>query len=200
MTAPRHLWSGDWRRESAAAAEEIAERRRPTDAPDEPQAPEPPPAGPSALERAYRALRDANTRRARRAVLIGVAVLAVVGVAYGATSALTTSGTPSLPVVQGSSVPRGGQAWLGVDATSFPVITGAMVVDVAPGSPADAAGLEPGEVITAIANHPVQTPADLQSALASLHAGQRVEIEYQLGPGQSTYTAQATLQSPPAGP
>lgn len=199
MTAPRHLWSGDWQRESAAAAEELGERRGLAETPAEPHAPEPPPAGPSAFARVYRALRQANTREVRRAALIGVAVLAVLGAAYGAISALTAGGTPSLPAVQRPSMASGGQAWLGVDTTDFP-INGAMIVDVVPGGPADAAGLQPGEVITRIDNHPVQKAADLDSALTGLHAGQAVQIEYQLGPGQNTYTTQAILQSRPAGP
>jgi predicted metalloprotease with PDZ domain len=199
MAAPRHLWSGDWRNESAAAAEQLPDRRRPTDAPAEPQAPEPP-AGPSALERGLRALRNANTRSVRRAALIGVAALAMAGAAFALVSAITTRATPSQPAVARTPVSTSGTPWLGVDTTSFPVITGAMIVDVAPGSPADAAGLEPGEVITGIDNHPVQTPADLDAALAGLHAGQQVQIQYQLGPGQSTYTTQVTLRSRPAGP
>ncbi len=199
MAAPRHLWSGDWRRESAAAAEELADRRRPADAPAEPEASEPSP-GPSALERGIRALRDANTPGVRHLALIGIAALVIAGAAYGAVSALSTAGTPSPPAAQGTPVFTTGQAWLGVDTTSFPVITGAMIVDVAPGSPADAAGLQPGDVITGIDEHPVQTPADLDSALAALHAGQSVRIQYQLGPGQSSYTTQATLRSRPAGP
>jgi PDZ domain-containing protein len=184
MTAPRHLWSGDWQRESDAAAEELAERRRPFEAPAEPPPPELPPAGPSALARAYSALRNLDPRQVRRAALIAAAALVIAGASYGVVSALGPSASP----------------WLGVDATSFPVITGAMIVDVAPGSPADAAGLKPGEVITGIGNRPVQTPADLNSALAGLHAGQRVQIEYQLGPGVSRHTTQATLQPQPAGP
>ena len=199
MTSPRHLWSGDWERESAASAEELADRRRPADAPAEPQAPERAPR-PSALERAIRAVRAANTRNARRAALIGLGALLVAGGAYAAVSTLSAPGTSSLPVAQPTPVSNTREAWLGVDTTSFPVITGAMIVDVAPGSPADAAGLQPGDVITQINNTPVQTPADLDSALAGLHAGQQVQIQYQLGPGGGTYTTQATLQPGQAGP
>lgn len=202
MTAPRHLWSGDWQRESAAAAEEFAKRRGPADAPAEPPPAEPPPAEPapappSPLARYLAALRGVDGRRVRRAVLIGVATLLSVGAAYAAVSALTsTADNPA-----GAQHASGGgiaRAWLGVDTTSFPLSAGAMIVDVVPGSPADAAGLQPGEVITEVDSHPVQTPADLESALAGLHAGERAQIGYQLGP--STYTTQVTLQIRPPGP
>jgi S1-C subfamily serine protease len=73
---------------------------------------------------------------------------------------------------------------------------GAMVMDVIPASPADAAGLQPGDVITQIANRPVQVPSDLESALAGMHAGQQIEIQYERGPISST--TQATLRARPA--
>src|SRR5262249_27387047 len=81
--------------------------------------------------------------------------------------------------------------WLGVDTTSFPLGGGAMVVDVAAGGPAEAAGLQPGDVITQIDSRPVATPADVASAIAGMHPGQQVEIGYTRGP--ITYTTQATL-------
>ena len=71
-----------------------------------------------------------------------------------------------------------------------------MVVNVVPGSPADVAGLELGDVITQIGNRPVQVPSDLESALAGMHAGQQIEIQYERGPISST--TQATLRGRPA--
>jgi S1-C subfamily serine protease len=197
MTAPRHLWSGDWRRESATAAQEFAERRGPIDAPAEPPLAKPPAARASALDRIVAALRNVDARRVRGVVLIGVATLLSAGAAYGAVSALMTSGTQK-PGVQQSSRFSGGPAWLGVATASFPPTNGAMIVDVVPGSPAAAAGLQPGELITEIDNHPVQSPADLDSALAGLYAGQQAQIGYQLG--SSTYTTRVTLKARPSGP
>jgi membrane-associated protease RseP (regulator of RpoE activity) len=197
MTAPRHLWSGDWQRESAAAAEERAARRHPDEAPVEPP-PAESPRGPSALGRALAAMRDANFRRIRGAVLIGIATLLSAGAAYAGVSALESSGTANPARSQHASAVSRPRAWLGVQTTSFPLTDGAMIIDVLPGSPADAAGLRPGEVITEVDNRPVRTPADLESALASLHAGDRARIGYQLGP--STYTTQVVLQPRPSGP
>src|SRR2546423_14225339 len=76
MSAPRHLWSGEWRRESAAVAEELAQRRGQSEPPAEP-ATEPQPAysRPSAAERAAAWLRSWTASfdrpRLRKALLVG---------------------------------------------------------------------------------------------------------------------------------
>lgn len=220
MTQPRHLWSGDWRRESAEAAERLAARRasRAERAPAEPaEAAERPPVEPGpprvslldrlraalagvqpAFARIRAALGHVDARRLRRDVLLGIGILLTAAVAYAVVSALRTSDThPSTPS-RSSSVVRSGPAWLGADTTDFPLASGAMVVNVTPSSPADMAGLEPGDVITAINNQPVQSASDLGSALAGLHAGQRVAVTYQQGP--SSYTTEVTLQAHPPGP
>jgi PDZ domain len=216
MTPPRHLWSGDWRRESAEAAHRLAERRGPVDAPTEPRDAEPPTPRPSALDRFRAALQDielprlrrrvtiparlrsADARRIRGAVLLGAAMLLAAGAAFAAVSALRTSGSHASSASQTPSASSIRPGWLGVDTALFPLTNGAMIVDVTPGSPADNAGLQPGEIITEIDGRPVQGPGDLEAALAGMHAGQRVQIGYEQGP--STYTAQVTLRARPPGP
>ncbi|HTX33105.1 MAG TPA: PDZ domain-containing protein [Solirubrobacteraceae bacterium] len=212
MSPPRHLWSGDWRHESAEAAQRLAERRSPVEEPAEPPEVEPPPRGPSALDRLRAALhkielprlriparlRGADARRIRGAVLLGAAMLLAGGVAYAAVAALRSPDTQAPSSSQSSSVSSNRAAWLGADTALFPGTTGAIIVDVVPGGPADAAGLQPGDVITEIAGHPVQGPGDIDSALARMHPGQQVQIAYELGP--STYTTQVTLQGRPSGP
>jgi serine protease Do len=47
-------------------------------------------------------------------------------------------------------------------------VHGAVVEKVMPGSPADNAGLKPGEVITEVDRHPVRSAADVQKALSSV--------------------------------
>ena len=47
-------------------------------------------------------------------------------------------------------------------------VHGAVIEQVAPGSPADNAGLQRGEVITEVNRHPVQSAADVQQALSSI--------------------------------
>lgn len=72
-----------------------------------------------------------------------------------------------------------------------------MVVDVFPGSPAQAAGMEPGDVITRINGHPVVAPSDVTSAVAGRHPGDRLKFQFQ-GSG-TTYSASVPLATPPAG-
>jgi serine protease Do len=74
--------------------------------------------------------------------------------------------------------------------------SGVTIVNVSAGSPADQAGLHAGDVIIQIENQPVQTPTDLESALAGMHAGQQVQIEYDRGP--ILLTTQVTLRAGPA--
>jgi membrane-associated protease RseP (regulator of RpoE activity) len=213
MTPPRHLWSGDWRRESAEASQRLAERRRPAESPSEPPVAEPPPRGPSALQRLWAAIRNVqlpelrgrvaipaalrgpDAHRIRGAVLLGVAMLIAAVGAYAAVAALRSPSTSSPVASRPSSAPNHAPAWLGVDTAFFP--SGAMVVSVEPGSPAATAGLQPGDLITEINGHPVTSPADLQVMLAGMHAGQQVQITYQQGPISNT--VEVTLQARPAG-
>jgi S1-C subfamily serine protease len=129
---------------------------------------------------------------------MALAVLVSAGVAYAAVSALVSSGgggsagAGKAPVAS-SPVGTTAPAWLGVDTINA---GGAMLEDVVPGGPADAAGLLPGDIITQIGNRPVRTPTDVESALAGLHPGQQVEIQYERGPISST--TQATLRAHPA--
>lgn len=200
MTAPRHLWSGDWRRESADAAEKLAERRGPTNVPADLPPTGPAPAHPSARARVLGALRNATGRRFRAVILIGVPTLLSAVAAYGAVSALVASRVQnSAPARQPPGV-SGAPAWLGVKTTSVPLANGAMIVNVAPGSPADAAGLQRGDVITEVDDHSTQTPGGLESTLAGLHPGQQVQIAYERGSSAGTYTTRATLQARPNAP
>jgi hypothetical protein len=99
-------------------------------------------------------------------------------------------GAPSNPALANA----GSAAWLGVDIDTLP-FGGVVVVFVEPGSPAAAAGAEPGDVITRIDNHPIYSTADLHAALASLHPGDRVQIS--ISRGSTLLTAQATLAARP---
>ena len=58
---------------------------------------------------------------------------------------------------------------------------GALVVDVTAGSPADAAGLRPGDVITSLADRRVSSPEDLTAAVRAHRPGERVELRWQRG-------------------
>jgi S1-C subfamily serine protease len=69
---------------------------------------------------------------------------------------------------------------------------GTGVVGVVLGGPAAAAGVQPGEVITAINNTPVQSTSDLTQVLANLDPGQRVPVTLMTGQG-ATRTVTVTL-------
>lgn len=201
MSAPRHLWSGDWQSESASHAEDLAARRGRHEAPAEPEPATPAPrAGQSRLRRAtgmirvrVRRLRAARPRprRVRLALLVSFVTLLVAGAAYAVSSDLRKSNSPQPAAVSGT-----GPAWLGVELTSAG-IRGAMVSAVVPGSPAATAGIRPGDVITALDTQPIVTPAILIAALSGLQPGDPVDIQLQRGASQ--HTEHVVLGSPPAG-
>lgn len=204
MSAPRHLWSGDWRTESASAAESLARLRQDDERLGGEPAPELAPAR-TRLRPVRTRLRPAGTRL-RPALAVVVVVLLSAGVAYATVSWLVGSAGGQSPVAA-----VGGPAWLGVEmgdsgigGPGFPAVGGGLtgaggvlITGVAPGSPAAAAGLQAGDTLTQIANQPVATPSGVVSALARMRGGMRVEIQYQQG--LMTDTTQATLAVRPAG-
>jgi S1-C subfamily serine protease len=121
----------------------------------------------------------------RTAVLIAVAALVLAGAAYAVTS-LPQSGSPTTSSTQ--------PAWLGVQL--IPVPAGALVASVVPGSPAQAAGLRAGDVITQIQGRPVVSPINVTNAIDVLNPGQIVQLQIQRG--SRTFNANATLAARPA--
>ena len=205
MSAPRHLWSGDWRLESSAHRDELDANRARAAVPADTEPPAAPsrPESPSLRDRlralvarvgtALRRIRrpSVGSRRQRRIALVAVAAtLLLAGAAYAVTRAVGGSGG------QTSAVASGSRAWLGIDVASTPQ-GGVMVVDVFPGSPAQAAGMEVGDVITQINGHRVFNPNDVSQALAGKHPGDQVQLQFQ-GSGTS-YAAKVPLASRPAG-
>ena len=79
-----------------------------------------------------------------------------------------------------ATVHVGGTAFLGVqlDADSFGDSSGALVAGVLPGGPAAAAGLEPGNVITAFDGHAISTPAALSALVLADKPRARVSVTY----------------------
>lgn len=198
MSAPKHLWSGDWQTESAAARERA--RRRPETPPSEPPQPPPGPPEPSLWERLVAAMRAARARVAgalaglrtpgapsRTLVVVLAALVLIAGAAYGLSRALT-SGSPANASAN-RNIP-----YLGVQMESVPV-NRVLVAGVVPGSPASQAGIGPGDVIVAIDNHPVSQPGDVTSDLSSLHPGDTVQIE--LDRGGTPLNTRATLTHEP---
>lgn len=193
MSAPRHLWSGDWSDESSAMSEELAARRRRFEPSAEPEPEAPPPRRRQSLRDRLRALRPGprGRRRLRVALLATIFTLLLAGGAYAVGSAL--SGSSPNPQ---SLAANGGRAWLGIDMASTPA-GGVLVASVAPRSPAHSAGIRPGDVITQIDTQPMAAPSIVEAAIAGMQPGDQVEIQIQRG--TSTFTVEATLAKQPAG-
>ncbi len=196
MSSPKHLWSGDWERDSASAAADRANVPLPAPAPAEPApvAP-PPPRPPSRLTRTLAAVRALGARlgdlrlrpRQRRlALLVALAALVIVGGAI----ALNSSGGGSGPAAVNASTP-----WLGLQMESLPV-NRVLVAGVTPGSPADRAGVGVGDLILGVNGKSVSSPGDVDAALARLRAGDKVKL--QIGRGPVSFTLPATLTARPA--
>jgi membrane-associated protease RseP (regulator of RpoE activity) len=197
MSSPKHLWSGDWERESASAAADRANLPVPAPAEPAPVAP-PSPAPPSGLRRALAAVRALGARlgdlrlprlrprQRRAALLVALAALVIAGGAV----ALNSSGAGSGPVAVNASTP-----WLGLQMASLPV-NRVLVAGVTPGSPADRAGVGVGDLILGVNGKPVSSPGDVDAALAGLRAGDRVKL--QIGRGPLTFTVPAKLTARPA--
>jgi putative serine protease PepD len=71
--------------------------------------------------------------------------------------------------------------WLGV-STSLSPSGGAEVQEVTPGSPAERAGLGPGDVITRVDGKDVQGPDDIATAISARTPGDKVDVEVRRGP------------------
>jgi S1-C subfamily serine protease len=85
--------------------------------------------------------------------------------------------------------------WIGVDAQDAPGGTGAVVNSVLPSSPAAGAGIEPGDVVTAIDAHDVSSHADLQARLYTMPPGSTVTLER----SGTTRTVSVALAASPGG-
>jgi len=74
---------------------------------------------------------------------------------------------------------------------------GALITEMATGSPADEAGIEPGDVITKFAGEEITTADELIQAIHSSQIGQEVEIVFWRGNAKNT-TYAILAESPPS--
>jgi S1-C subfamily serine protease len=115
--------------------------------------------------------------RARAAVLLVLAV--VVGssaaVALGAFSPDISATSTATGVFQ---LP---QPWLGLTTKTATRVAGATVTRVTPGGPADQAGLQPGDVITAINGQPTTGPGAITTVVESQSVGAEVLLQVDRG-------------------
>jgi S1-C subfamily serine protease len=111
-------------------------------------------------------------------------------------AALITTGAAS------DTVHIGPTAFLGVEVAAFSrgssSIAGAVVVGVWSATPAESAGLVPGDVIVSINGQSVSGPTELTTILQALRPGDTVQLGWQDAAGQS-HAASVTLDTGPAG-
>ncbi|WP_249021326.1 PDZ domain-containing protein [Conexibacter sp. S30A1] len=206
MSGPKHLWSGDWERESGQSAQDpVGGRLSALVAPSATAAAGSGPAGTPATDARdgrmpprTRLLVAASSITALAAAAVVVLVLAGPGTrvpaarravahvstSHGATSTPAAVPTPTTPasVLAGPTI-----NWLGMQIVTGP--TGAVVNTVKLGSLADAAGFEPGDQIEQIDGY----------AIASVRAIRRVAARIPLGHSmlvsvlRSTVTVQLSL-------
>jgi len=74
---------------------------------------------------------------------------------------------------------------------------GAFITEVAPGSPAERAGIEPGDVIVAMDGQEISTAQDLVEAIHSRNIGQEVKITLWRGDTQNVVYATFIERPPP---
>jgi S1-C subfamily serine protease len=89
------------------------------------------------------------------------------------------------------------RGYLGVEVATI-VGGGVLVQRVVPGGPAAKAGIQPGEVIVAVAGQPTPTAEDLTTLVASLTPGQQVDVTVVKPTGQQA-NVRVTVGKPPGG-
>ena len=134
---------------------------------------------------------------------VKVAQVGVEGMGYAISS---NTATPIIQqLVQNGYVVR---PWLGVvlyTVDQYAVLRyglavdkGALITEMAVGSPVDEAGIEPGDVITEFAGEEITTADELIQAIHSSQIGQEVEIVFWRGDVKNTTYAILTESPPPS--
>jgi hypothetical protein len=196
---PKHLWSGDWRSDSDATADELAAlRNRPRPAVPEEESPPgprpaltpqrtPPPRSPRP-PRPPRARRQrrATSQRVRLATVLVLAALVTAGIGLGLTSALGTNKSTSENSQTG---------YLGLHIASHALMGGLIIRSVDPGSPAARAGIKGGDVLARIGQVEVHTPGDVRALLLGRRPGDDVQLGIERG--QIAFTVDARLTAQP---
>ncbi len=189
MSGPKHLWSGDWENESEDATTRIVREPRPV----EPEPVSPPPAPAPRPRR--------NLRPWVVPVVIGVLVIAAAAFGlskvFGSSQHAHPNNISSLnplppPHVTGDTRPI---KWLGMEIITAP--QGVPLVEtVTPNSNGDRAGLEPGDTLVLINNHPVGSTGSISDAIKGLHSGDKITML--VNTGGANLTLAATLAAPPS--
>lgn len=203
MSPPRHLWSGDWERDSASLEAELGTRERLPYVPDEtePQVAEAPERIPlsartAPARRGFRgavAAVAAGLRRINPRALALAAIIAVIVVA-GALAINAVLGGGSSNNSNREASLRAADALFGVQL-STPPNRGVVIGTVTPGGPAEVAGLDPGDTLTAIDNRPISDANSVAAAVKNLPSNDQAIL--QVSRGSSIITTLLTLTGHP---
>lgn len=103
---------------------------------------------------------------------------------------------PVAPATNPTATASGAPAYLGVRFVKQQPVgsRGAVISDVAPGGPADRAGLKPNDTIVRIGGREVRTPQDLQAAIAGHKAGETIEVTWSSGSSVTTKSIQLSAR------
>ena len=141
------------------------------------------------------ALVDLNGR------LVGINTAAA-GAGFAENVGFAINVNSALPVIEEIlTKPPSKRSWLGVFLSSVdspdgrllgidPDVQGALIIEVVPGSPAEAAGLETEDVVTALDGDPIADHNELINALTEFDPGDEVELEIRNDDGISTVTVE----------
>ena len=69
-----------------------------------------------------------------------------------------------------------------IDSFKLPIKQGVLITGVLQDGPASKGGLKPGDVVVAVAGHPVASVAQLLDSVAALQPGQEAKLDVQRGP------------------
>jgi S1-C subfamily serine protease len=189
MSGPKHLWSGDWEKESRQPA--AAQPAAPDHEPD----PQPAPAPSRGRFTRQQFAIAFGTGVATAAVAITLIVTlgggqkpnpqhraSTASKAPGAPAQPQTSGggglnnaptqssqTTTVPAVTGPSA-----SWMGMQIVTSP--SGVVVSTVRLGSPADQAGFEPGDQLQSVDGHIIGSVSELKPDTSALKVGSEVTI------------------------
>jgi S1-C subfamily serine protease len=150
-----------------------------------------------------------NTALAVARQIAGGHASAAVTIGYPAFAGIFTgSGPDSSPQAQaqqqdggfsGGSTPRcyASNSGLTVPPVIAPVDSGALVIGTICGSPAAAAGMTGGSVITAVNGQAVGSPEDLTGVLSRFHPGDTISVTWVRPSGQHTTSRLRLIAGPP---
>ena len=123
--------------------------------------------------------------------VVGIPTLAAispggVGQAPGIGFAISSNRVKSIAnqIVKDGKVTNSQRAYLGIEAADT-TSGGILVASVVAGGPAAKAGIQPGDLITAVATKPTPTSAQLSQVLATLTPGQSVPVDFRTADGDA---------------